>query len=582
MSQRSPGIFVASLLMLAAPVRAQCEKASFPGSAGPLGGGISSFVDLEGGTCVVGTPQVASGVQGVYVFAEQGGSWVEEALITRTGPTDVFMGHAVALDGDLLALGSPHESFSYEGREGAVALYRRGGGGWSLEQLVVAAVPDPTEGFGGALALDGGTLAVAGHRYPFGGLRVHVFGQEPGPGWVEQATLVASDWAGPIGGALALQGDRLLVGASRANPGPTGAAGEAYLFERSGTTWTETQRLFRSGSDTQFGQAVAIDGSTLAVAAYEAVYVFVEQAGSWVQQARLVVESAYALSLVGDRLLVGDPRSDDAAHFAGAVQVFVRSGTAWTHADTLYGHDVLAEQAQFGLALAADETRVVTVAPYTHRQAYVFEFDDPDCPETDFAGTPTSGIPPFAVDFTDQSGGNVTSWSWNFGDGALSSEQDPQHTYGGPGRYTVDLVTGGPSGFDREIKPRYILGRTAASATVRNGSGINPLCLASTSLPVIGGTWTAEIDTTGHPGATFTVLRGCLNSGQIPYHFGELLVFPEIVFARLVLPDGWGIARYAFAIPNNLALDARVFYTQGAIFGGGVELCNAVDLLAGY
>jgi hypothetical protein len=553
-----------------------------PRRAGPLGGGRSDFVDLEAGSLVVATPEVSDGVQGVYVFTEQGGGWVEEVLITRTAPTDPFLGHAVALEGDLLALGSPLESFSYEGREGAVALFRRSAGGWNLEQLVVAAVPDPTEQFGGALALDGGTLAVAGHWFPFGGLRVHVFGQEPGLGWVEQATLVASDWAGPIGGALALQGDRLVVGAARVSPLPTGGTGEAYLFERSAGTWSETNRLFGNGTDTQFGQAVAIDGSTLAVAAHEAVYVFVEQAGSWVQQARLVADDAYALSLVGDRLLVGDPRSDDAAHFAGAVQVFVRSGTAWTHADTLYGHDLAAEQAQFGLALAADETRAVTVAPYTHRLAYVFEFDDPDCPQADFAGTPTSGIPPFAVDFSDLSGGSVTGWSWGFGDGALSTEQDPLHTYAGPGRYTVDLVTGGPSGFDREIKVDYILGRTAASATVRNGSGINQLCLASTSLPVIGGTWTAEIDTTGHPGATFTVLRGCLNPGQIPYPFGELLVFPEIVFARLAFPDGLGIARYSFAIPDNLALDARTFYTQGAIFGAGVELCNAVDLVAGY
>ncbi|MFA5902496.1 MAG: PKD domain-containing protein [Desulfobacula sp.] len=59
-----------------------------------------------------------------------------------------------------------------------------------------------------------------------------------------------------------------------------------------------------------------------------------------------------------------------------------------------------------------------------------------------FTGSPTGGQAPLNVSFTDQSVGNITSWLWNFGDGNTSTEQNPVHTYGSPGLYTVSLTVG--------------------------------------------------------------------------------------------------------------------------------------------
>ena len=65
-----------------------------------------------------------------------------------------------------------------------------------------------------------------------------------------------------------------------------------------------------------------------------------------------------------------------------------------------------------------------------------------------FQASSTSGPPPLRVDFTDQSTGGITSWSWNFGDDSSSTEQNPRHTYNSPGRYTVSLTVTGPEGSD--------------------------------------------------------------------------------------------------------------------------------------
>ena len=64
----------------------------------------------------------------------------------------------------------------------------------------------------------------------------------------------------------------------------------------------------------------------------------------------------------------------------------------------------------------------------------------------------TSGVFPLTINFSDRSTGNVSSWSWDFGDGNTSTEQSPSHTFATAGKYTVSLqVTDGTSN-DSESK----------------------------------------------------------------------------------------------------------------------------------
>jgi PKD repeat protein len=80
----------------------------------------------------------------------------------------------------------------------------------------------------------------------------------------------------------------------------------------------------------------------------------------------------------------------------------------------------------------------------------------PVAPTAAFVGSPTSGDAPLTVDFTDQSSGEPTSWSWTFGDGGNSAAQNPSHTYNDPGTYTVALTVSNAQGSDDEVKTNYI------------------------------------------------------------------------------------------------------------------------------
>ncbi|MCA4135040.1 PKD domain-containing protein [Arthrobacter sp. M4] len=67
-------------------------------------------------------------------------------------------------------------------------------------------------------------------------------------------------------------------------------------------------------------------------------------------------------------------------------------------------------------------------------------------PVASFTATPDTGAAPLPVTFADTSAGQPTSWSWNFGDGATSTVQNPSHTYASAGSYLVTLTATNSSG----------------------------------------------------------------------------------------------------------------------------------------
>ncbi len=82
---------------------------------------------------------------------------------------------------------------------------------------------------------------------------------------------------------------------------------------------------------------------------------------------------------------------------------------------------------------------------------------DDDEIDAKFTCTPVSGAAPLEVTCIDESTGNITGWSWNFGDGTTSTDQNPAaHTYSANGSYTVSLTVTGADGSDTESKTGYI------------------------------------------------------------------------------------------------------------------------------
>lgn len=101
----------------------------------------------------------------------------------------------------------------------------------------------------------------------------------------------------------------------------------------------------------------------------------------------------------------------------------------------------------------------------------------PGAPVAAFTGSPTFGCAPLNAIFTDQSSGDIASWSWAFGDGGISTAQNPSHSYTGAGSYTVSLTVTGPVGSDEESKTDYVVvsGLPAANFIGSPVSGTAPL-----------------------------------------------------------------------------------------------------------
>jgi PKD repeat protein len=114
-------------------------------------------------------------------------------------------------------------------------------------------------------------------------------------------------------------------------------------------------------------------------------------------------------------------------------------------------------------------------------------------PIADFTATPTTGTVPLTVQFTDASTG-ATSWSWVFGDGVYSTEQNPAHVYATAGTYTVVLTATNAGGSSVITKPGYISVAPPdfyADFTVSPVEGTAPLTVKCNDKSIGNPTWFA-------------------------------------------------------------------------------------------
>jgi uncharacterized protein (TIGR02145 family) len=108
------------------------------------------------------------------------------------------------------------------------------------------------------------------------------------------------------------------------------------------------------------------------------------------------------------------------------------------------------------------------------------EFSTGMNPVADFSADTTKIQLGNSVQFTDESTGSPTSWSWDFGDGETSSKAKPSHTYSSKGTYTVELTVSNGYGSDKETKTDYIsvgssptANFSADATTITEGETVN-------------------------------------------------------------------------------------------------------------
>src|SRR5260370_22931104 len=81
-------------------------------------------------------------------------------------------------------------------------------------------------------------------------------------------------------------------------------------------------------------------------------------------------------------------------------------------------------------------------------------------PVASFVGSPTSGLKPLTVNFTDTSSGTITNRFWDWGEGSPTntSATSLAHTYTVAGTNTVVLTVTGPVGTNTQSRTNYIVG----------------------------------------------------------------------------------------------------------------------------
>jgi len=323
-----------------------------------------------------------------YVFERIGAAWTETACLmpSLAAPSQLF-GQAVALNGDVAAVGAPYDDVS-----GAVYLFARGDGTWP-QQTRLGDDGEDALYLGWSLAFVGANLAVGEPGQITGGPEatwpghVRVFAPDGGD-WSEQADIVASDGAAAdeFGFSLAASGSDLFVGAPRADIGIDQDAGAVYVYSTDGTVWTQEAKLtaLEPIAGTLFGVSVALAGDTAVVGAgledssisvRGAAYVFGRVDGAWSLQATLTLPDSVAvpgsfgrsvaLSADQQTALVGAPAGDGSLAGAGVVYVFARSGSTWQWAGTRRGEGPTSDAYTdgFGTGLALDGSNAVIGAP---------------------------------------------------------------------------------------------------------------------------------------------------------------------------------------------------------------------------
>ena len=294
---------------------------------------------------------------------------------------------SLSADGNTALIGAVNALVGNNSAQGAAYVFVRSGGTWSLLQKLTASDSAANDNFGISVSLsaDGSTALIGAFYATVGGHTfqgaAYVFVLSGGT-WSQQK-LTASDGAANdnfgLRVSLSADGSTALIGANNAKVDGNANQGAAYVFVRSGGTWSQVEKLTASdgAANAYFGYSVSLsgDGSTALIGAYAAkvgsnanqgaAYVFVLSDGTWSPQQKLAAldgasgaEFGFSVSLSadGNTALIGAINASVGNNLSqGAAYVFVNSGGTWSELQKLTALDGAADD-QFGssVSLSAD------------------------------------------------------------------------------------------------------------------------------------------------------------------------------------------------------------------------------------
>ncbi len=360
-------------------------------------------VDIKGDTAVIGATggNVGEDVVGAaYIFTQnEPPFWNQHTkLVAADRGGGDQLGFAVAIGENEVIAGAPRHNAGGLSSGAAYIFQQREDTSWVESGKLSDGETASEDQFGVSVSISG-NFAISGAQQdddiaPNAGA-AYIF-ERSGILWLQRTKLTVDDAkAGDLfGNAVAMDGTTVLVGAPGVDDaGPE--AGAAYVFVQVGEEWIQQARLI--GDDLEmfdrFGAAVTVHGDTAIIGAHGkdevgtdsgAAYVFVRSGVSWTQQAKLTHQAAvpgdlfgFAVGVYEDNALVGAYRSDAAGPDSGAVYLFRRNGRAWTQDLLLIPNDISIGD-EFGYSLNLTQGAAIIGAPKEDRSlndlgaAYVF------------------------------------------------------------------------------------------------------------------------------------------------------------------------------------------------------------------
>ena len=338
---------------------------------------------------------------------------------SNAGAGDQF-GSSVGInsDGTYAIVGAWYEDYAAT-NTGASYIFTRSGSSWTEQALLRASDAANSDNFGNAVDINGdGDIAIIGSRADddggSGSGSAYIFTRS-GSTWTQQQKLVASDDAAGdyFGSAVAISKDGMyaVIGASGKDYGGITTAGAAYIFSRSGSTWSQQAKLLASDAQASdvFGRSVGISGDGTYViigAEWEdtvasgagAAYIFKRTVSSWQQQQKIQASDAQQndyfgysvdINFDGTTAIVGafyeDGGAGDPNNGAGAAYIFTRSVNTWTQQQQLhsttpanigsFGHSVSINDGGNLAAIAAMYENAANNTDLYAGRVHVFEKD---------------------------------------------------------------------------------------------------------------------------------------------------------------------------------------------------------------
>ena len=315
------------------------QEAKLLPADGATGDFFGESVSISGDYAVVGARNdddngINSG--SAYVFKRIGTSWAQEAkLLPADGAERDNFGQSVSISGDYAVVGAFKDDDNGSS-SGSAYVFKRIGTSWAQEAKLLPADGATGDFFGESVSISG-DYAVVGAKGDDGTGSAYVF-KRTGTSWVQEAKLLPADGATGdfFGESVSISGDYAVVGAK----GDDGT-GSAYVFKRSGTSWAQEAKLLASdgAAGDLFGLPVSISGDYAVVGAHDdgdhsgSAYLFKRTGTSWTEEAKLLASDGVAgdhfgvVSISGGYVVVGAYFDDDNGTDAGSAYLYTGFAT---------------------------------------------------------------------------------------------------------------------------------------------------------------------------------------------------------------------------------------------------------------